>query len=97
MGCTHELIDSKATTKNPFSLKVHEIILGLLIRGPSWGALERLECGESISKFYALLFECIDCFRGIGTPWRLRDSVQERGEDCPGIERYAYGRRAIRP
>jgi len=91
IGSTHELIDSKATTKNPFPLKIHEIILGLLIRGPSRGTLERLECSESISKFYALLFECIDCFRGIGVSWRLRDSFQECGEDCLGIERYSCG------
>jgi len=96
MGNTHELIDSKATTKNPFPLKVHEIIPGLLVRGPGWGALEGLERGESISKFYALLFKCIDRFRGIGTSWRLCDFVQERGEDCLGIERHSYGGGSIR-
>ena len=91
-GSTHKLVDSKATAKNPFTLKIHEIILGLLIRGPSRGALERLECGESIPEFYALLFECVDYFRGIGTSWRLRDFVQECGEDCLWIERHSCGR-----
>ena len=91
MDSTHELIDSKAATKNPFSLKVHEIILGLLICGPSWGALERLKCGKSISKLYALQFERNDRFRGIGTSWRLRNPIQERGEDRLGIEWYTYG------
>ena len=44
----HELVDSKATAKNPFSLKVHEIIFRFLVLGPSSGALERLECSETI-------------------------------------------------
>ena len=96
MGSTHELIDSKTTTENPFPLKVHEIILGLLVRGPSRGALEGLERGESISKFYALLFKCIDRFRGIGASWGLWDFVQERGEDCFGIKRDSYGGGSIR-
>jgi len=96
MGGTHELIDSKATAKNPFPLKIHEIILGLLIRGPGWGGLERLECGESIPKFYALPFESDNCFRGIGTPGRRRDFIQERGKDCLGIEWYPYGLGTIR-
>jgi len=91
MAATHELIDSKATAKNPFPLKIHEIILGLLIRGPGWGALERFECGESISKLYALLFERNDCFRGIGTSGWRRDFIQERGKDSLGIEWYPYG------
>jgi len=56
-GCTHKLIDAKNPTKNPFPLEIHEIILCLLIRGPSGGALERFECGETVSKFYALAFE----------------------------------------
>ena len=90
-GGTHELIDSKTAAKNPFPLKIHEMIPGLLIGGPSWGTLERLECGEPISKFCALQFECSNFFRGIGTSWRVRDLAQERGEDCGGIERCAYG------
>ena len=56
-GGTHKLIDAKDPTKNPFPLKIHEIILCLLIRGPSGGALERLECGKTVSKLYALYFE----------------------------------------
>lgn len=48
MSGTHKLVDSKATTKYPFSLKIHEIILCLLICGPSSGASDRLECGKTI-------------------------------------------------
>ena len=90
-GGTHELIDSKAAAKNPFSLEVHEIILSLLIRGPTWRAPVRLECGQSISEFYTLHFECSDSFCSIWTSWRLGDFSEERGKDCLGIEWYAFG------
>ena len=65
VGDTHKLINSKDTTKNPFPLKIHEIILGLLILGPSWGAFEKLECCNSVPKLYALFFQRNDGFRGI--------------------------------
>lgn len=70
MGDTHKLIDSEDTTENPFPLKIHEVILGLLILGPGCGALERLECSESVSEFYALLFQGDDGFCGIRTAGR---------------------------
>ena len=54
---THKLINSKAAAKNPFSLKIYEIILGFLVRCPSLGALERLEGGELIPELYAPAFE----------------------------------------
>ena len=92
---THKLIDAEDPTKNPFPLKIQEIILCLLIRGPSGGALERLECGETGSKFYALYFERNDRFRGIGASGGRRDFTEEGGEDCGGIEWYAHGRRCI--
>ena len=88
---TNKLIDSKDTTKNPFPLKIHEIILGLLIRGPSCGALEGLECGETVSKLYALFLQRDDGFRGIRTSGRWRDFVEERGEDGCGIKWYSSG------
>ena len=93
---THKLIDAKDPTKNPFTLKIHEIILCLLICGPSGGALERLECGETVSKFYALFFERNDRFRGIGASGGRRDFTKEGGEDGGGIERHPHGRRCVR-
>ena len=87
MAGTYKLIDSKATAENPFSLEIQEIIPGLLIRGPSWGALERLQRGEPISEVYALQFEGHDCLRGIGAAWRRRNSIQQRGKDRLGIGR----------
>ena len=85
----HELIDAKATTKNPFSLEIHEIILGFLVHGPSFGTPKRFESGESIPELYALPFERNNGFRGVGVSRWLRNVCQECVEDGFRIGWYA--------
>lgn len=81
------MIDSEDTTEDPFTLKIHEIIPGLLIRGPSRGALEKLERSKSVSKLYTLHLERGDGFRSVGTSGGRRDFIKKRGEDGFGVER----------
>ena len=52
---THKFIDSETTTKDPFSLGIHEIILGRLIGCPLILG-DFVKCGEPIPEFNTLLF-----------------------------------------
>ena len=76
------MINPKDATENQLPLKIHVIVPGQLVPIPS--VLEEFECGKSISKFYTLLLQHNDGFRGKGAfGWR-RESIDERGEG--GIE-----------
>jgi hypothetical protein len=94
---THKLIDTKATTKNPFSLEIQEIIFGLLVDGPSLGAFERLKRGEPIPELYTLLFEFFNCFRSVWTTRRGWDFCEKGMKDGLGIKWHSCGLRGIYP